>query len=242
MSASLKPKPAVTPTPYSSPQRAALAHAIAAAADAAARRVALERVSQAANSDVLKAIGAVEAAETTLAEAQANTAKHMVDKALGTAGVPPLTVREARAAVIAAQDHLDECRQTRAALNLELDKSDNSWSSSRVADAAYQVIMAEARQRAVALAAEVAALQQKLVARGSALEWLHRNGAFPKIERGETDHVGGIVQRMESAPSRWTMPTQPGVAPFAQPVGANAWAEAFEALKRDAAAQLPLED
>jgi multidrug resistance efflux pump len=114
VSAALKQKPALTPTPFPRPERAALAHAIARAADAAARRVALEKAAQTANSDVLQAIGAVEAAEAVLAEAQGTTARHLVDKALGTAGAAPTTIREARAAVIAAQDHLEECSRSRS--------------------------------------------------------------------------------------------------------------------------------
>jgi hypothetical protein len=103
MSAALKQKP-LTPTAFPSAERAALAHAIAAAADAGARRAALEKAAQTANTDVLRAIGLAEAAEAALAGAQGNTIRHIVDKTLGgTVGAAPLTVREARQAAISAQ-------------------------------------------------------------------------------------------------------------------------------------------
>ena len=83
-----------------------LAHAIAAAADARARRAALEQAAQAANTAVLAAIRAAEAAEAALAEAGPLAVKHTVDKAVGTAGPPPMSVAQARAAVIQARTTL----------------------------------------------------------------------------------------------------------------------------------------
>jgi hypothetical protein len=187
----------------------------------------------------LRAIGLAEAAETALAEAQGNAARHAVDKALGTAGAAPMTIREARAAAIEAQDHLDECRATRAALKTDLDGRDTGLSALRVTDAAKAVIRSEMAERAIALAARVAEMQRELVARGSALEWLANAGVCPKVERGADDVIRHVVQRMESAPNQWSIGTIRYATSFAQPTGALAWEAAFEALKRDAAAALP---
>jgi hypothetical protein len=227
------------PTPFPSAQRAELAHAIARAADAGARPVALEQAAATANSALLAAIGAVEAAEEALEEAKGNTAKHAVDRVLGTAGPPPLTVGQARAAVIQAQDHLDECRDTRAALKAELDKGDNGLSSLRLTDAARAVIRVEMRDRAIALAAEVTRLQRDLVAKGSALQWLA--GVLPRADLGQDDPVRRAADRMESSPSAWTIGTIRGDASFAIPTGGNAWAAAYEALLRDANTVLPVD-
>ena len=151
-----------------------------------------------------------------------------------------MTVGQARAAVIQAQDHLDECRDTRAALKAELDKGDNGLSSLRVTDAARAVIRVEMQRRAVALAAEVTRLQRDLVAKGSALQWLA--GVLPRADRGQDDPIRRAAERMESAPS--CMDDRHGCAAYASfaiPTGGNAWAAAFEALLRDANAPLPLD-
>jgi hypothetical protein len=242
MSAALKQKASEpTSTPFPSAERAALAHAIAAAADARARRVALEQAAQAANTAVLAAIGAAEAAEAALAEAGPLAVKHTVDKALGKAGPPPMSTAQARAAVIQCQDHLDECRAARAALKAELDRGDNPVPALRLTDAARAVIRSEMRQRAAALAEEVARLQKDLVSKGSALSWLHSAGVFPTVERGQDDPVGRTVSRMESTPNAWTISNVRGGASFAVPTGGNAWKAAFEQLLRDANTPLPVE-
>lgn len=101
MSAALKHKASEpVPAAFPSPERGHLAHAIAAAADARARRAALEQAAAAANADVLASIYAVEAAEATLAEAGPAAVKHVVDRAVGTAGPPPMSTAAARARVI----------------------------------------------------------------------------------------------------------------------------------------------
>jgi hypothetical protein len=240
VSAALKRAPEPTPAAFASPERAALAHAIAAAADAGARKAALERASQNANSDVMRAIGLAEAAEAALAEAQGNTIRHVVDKALGTAGAAPVTIREARAAVIEAQDHLEESRGIRAALKAELDAGDNGLTALRVTDAARAVVRVEMQQRAVALAGRVAKMQREIVAAGSGLEWLSRAGVFPERNGAPADeNIRHTVSRMELAPNQWVLGTIRYAAAFAEPTGALAWEAAFEALKRDAATALP---
>jgi hypothetical protein len=239
MNAALKQKP-LTPTAFPSAERAALAHAIANAADAGARRVALERASQNANTDVLRAIQATEAAEAALAAAQGNTIRHVVDKALGTAGAAPVTIREARSAVIEAQDHLEECRGIRAALKAEMDVDDAGLSAFLVNDAAKAVIRSEMRERAVALAGRVAKMQREIVAAGSGLEWLSRAGVFPERNGAPADeNIRHTVSRMELALQQWAIGTVQYATSFAQPLGAQRWQAAFEGLKRDATAALP---
>jgi hypothetical protein len=164
---------------------------------------------------------------------------------LGTAGAPPLSVRQVRAASIAAADDLEETRATRDALKAELDGRDNGFSTLQVQDAAVAVLRAEMAGRGVALAARAAGLQRELVAAGSGLEWLSRAGAFrePGGRHGEAadENIRHTVLRMESAPSQWTMSTNPRDAPFAVPTGAQRWQAAFEAMKRDARTPLPVD-
>jgi hypothetical protein len=241
MSAALKQKASEpTPTPFPSAERAALGHAIARAADANARRKALETAAQAAGADVLKAIAAAEAAEEGIQEAQAGATRHLIDKARGVSGPVPLTVREARAAAIAAQDDLDEARQNREALRAELDRGDNGLAALLVSDAAKKVVQAEMAGRGAALAAHVERLQREIVEVGSSLRWLVNAGAFP-MEHGRPSDPGirHAVDRLNSAPTAWEITGICGIESFAHPIGAQKMQAAFEALLRDANAVLP---
>jgi hypothetical protein len=206
MSAALKQKaPALTPSPFPSPERAALAHAIAAAASADARKAALAQAAQTADAEVRAARRAVEAAAEAIETAKANAARHLTDTALGTAGAAPQSIRQARAAAIEAADDLEACLAAREALQAEM-ADGNDWSTLRVQDAAVAVLRAEMAGRGVALAARVAEMQRQLVAAGSALEWLSRAGAFrePGGRHGEAadENIRHTVWRMQSAPSQ----------------------------------------
>jgi hypothetical protein len=242
--AALKQKaPEPTPTPFASPERATLAAAIAAAADAGARREALVKAVSTAEAEVRAARVAAEATETALLEAQGNATQHRVALALGTAGAPPLSVRQVRAASIAAADDLEEARATRDALKAELDGHDNGLLTLRVQDAAIAVLRAEMAGRGVALAARVAEMQRQLVAAASGLEWLASAGVFPTVNgRPADDAIRHTVWRMESAPRQWaTVAERPGAVPFAVSTGAQRWQAAFEALKRDPTTPLPVD-
>jgi hypothetical protein len=241
VSAAAKRAPEPTPTPFPTPERAALAHAIAAAADADARKAALVKALATAEAEVRAVRAAAEAAETALMEAQGNATRHRVATEMGTTVAPPLSVRQVRAASIAAADDLVEARATRDALKAELDGHDNGLLTLLVQDAAKAVIQVEMRERAVALAAQVARLQRELVARGSALQWLAKEGVFPQVNGKPTDDaIRATVWRMEQTPAQWAQRSS-AEQPFAQPTGALAWEAAFEALKHDPNAQLPVE-
>jgi hypothetical protein len=244
MSAALKQKaPVSTPTPFPTPERAALAHAISAATDADARKAALAQAAATADTDVRAARRAVAAAAEAIETAKSNAVRHLTDIARGTAGEAPVTIRQACAARDEAAAHLEACLAARDALRVEM-AAGNDWSALQVQDAAVAVLRAELAGRGVALTARVAELQRKLVAAGSALEWLSRAGVFrePGGRHGEAadDNIRHAVQRMESTPNQWaTVLERPGNVPFAQPTGAIAWQAAFGALKRDATAALP---
>jgi hypothetical protein len=246
MSAAAKRAPEPAPTPLPSPERAALAHAIAAAADADARKAALAQAAQTTDAEVRAARRAVAAAAEAIETAKSNAVRHLTDIARGTAGEAPVTIRQACASRDEAAAHLEACLAARDALRVEM-AADNDWSALRVQDAAVAVLIAEMAGRGAALAARVAEMQRKLVAAGSALEWLSRAGAFrePGGRHGEAadENIRHTVQRMESTPSQWaTAAERPGAGPFAQPIGAQRWQVAFEALKRDATTPLPGED
>jgi hypothetical protein len=235
----MKRPPEPTPTPFQSPERAALAAAIVKAAGADARRAALAKAVATADAEVRTARLAVAAADEDIETAKVNAARHLTDTTLGNAGVAPLSIREARAAAIEAADHLEACLAAREASNAERAEGHEGLSAILVQDAAVAVLKSEAAGRGAALASRVAELQRELVAHGSGLEWLSRAGVF-QVERGVDSDIRHTIVRMESTPRQWaTTAARPGAEPFAQPLGAQRWQAAFEALKRDATTPLP---
>ena len=235
MSAALKR--ASEPTPFPTPERATLAAAIVRTASADARKAALIKAVATADDEVRAARRAVEVADEAIETAKVNAARHLTDTALGTAGAPPQTIREARAAAIEAADHLDSCLAAREALRAET-AGDNDLSGLLLRDAVRAVIRAEAAGRAVALAAKVLELQRKLVEVGSGLQWLANADVLPRPDSGQVDSFATTLQRLEATNS-WAMGPIKYASSFAVPSGGNAWAQAFEALKRDANAALP---
>ena len=184
---------------------------------------------------------AVEAADEAIEAAKSNAARHLTDVARGTAGVPPQTIREARAAAIEAAEHLGSCLSAREALRAERPRAIADLAALLVTDAAVAVVKAEVAGRAAAMAAQVAQLQRQLVAHGSALEWLSNKGVLPPGARGEEDPIRDTVRRLELAPQQWAIGAIRYAASFAEPVGSRAWQAAFEALTRDANTPLPVD-
>jgi hypothetical protein len=232
MSAALKQKP-LTPTPFQSAERARLGHAIARAASVDAQKAALAKAVATADDEVRAARRAVEAADEAIETAKSNAARHLTDVARGTAGVPPQTIREARAAAIEAADHLESCLSAAEALRTEA-AGDNDLSGLLLRDAAHAVVRSEAAGRAVALAAKVLEIQRKLVEVGSGLQWLANAGALPRPDSG----VANTLQRLEATNSWAVGPIKYSIS-FAEPIGSRAWQAAFERLQTDANAELP---
>ena len=104
-----------------------------------------------ADDEVSLARRAVEAADEDVETAKADAARHLTDVARGTAGVPPQTIREARAAAIEAADHLDACLVAREALKAE--KAGDNGISALLVRMPRAVIRAEVAASGVAMAA-----------------------------------------------------------------------------------------
>lgn len=236
--------------PTVSAERAALSAAIAAAADADARKLAVNRAHSSASSAVWAARTAVEVATAGIETARADAVRHLTDAAMGTAGEAPVSPAEARTRLAQAQDHLTASIAARDALQAEVAEQQRrglDFPAMRVAEGARAVIRVEMRERAVALAVQVQQLQRQLVADGSALRWLSDAGVFPTVTKfGDPWHgqladrdVHDAILRMRESPWGWQVPVGRGDVPFARPTGADAWQAAFEALQRDAQAQLP---
>jgi hypothetical protein len=241
MSAAMKRAPEPTPAAFPSAERATLAAAILAAAGADTRKAALIRAVATADDEVRAARRADEATAEAVETAQGAAAKHRVDTAMGVAGEAPMTVREARAMAIEAADDLQACLEAREALKVELaaEQGRPDFARMRVEECAKAVIKVEMQQRAIALAAEVAALQQKLVSRGSALEWLSRAGVFPERNGAPADEtIRHTITRLERPPAEWEIGAIRYATSVFEPTGRLKWEAALERLKIDANATL----
>lgn len=229
--------------PPLSPERSALADAIAAQVDHQAQRAATSTAISTASAALREAWRRLDAAPELVARAKANVAQHLVDVARGVPGMPPQTIREARNAVTDAEDDLNVAKASREALEAELERLDGRTYlfKAAVEKAARAVLHAEAEATACALAAELAAMQRAMVALGETVEWLAGAGAFTVSERSggsygrpDDEAIRMALYRLHSPMHSWN-----GLA-LAQPSAAAGWIAAFAALQVDATAPLPV--
>lgn len=233
-------------TGYATPERAALAHAIAAHAAAIANVTATDEAGQRASEAVWTAQAAVTAAQEAVNEAREATTRHLVAVAGGDAGPVPRTVRQARADLAEAEAALEDARIARDALKGRLPDAEAARDrAARVrSDAARGVIAAEAAGHAAALAGEVGELQAAALRKGAALAWLTNVGAIPVVKqfgaafgKPADPRIRAIVGRHEEALQEysyegWNQTTAAG--------GAVVWDDALAVLERDANAPLPV--
>ncbi|MGI4941745.1 MAG: hypothetical protein ACRYHQ_14490 [Janthinobacterium lividum] len=228
-----------------SPERVALAEAIAAHVDHQAQRAATSAAISTASDTVWNARRRLDAAPELIERAKANVAQHMADTARGVAGTPPQTIREARNAVADAEDDLDAAKAAQDALRVQMEELDGRayHFQNAVGRAARAVLHAEAEATAYALAAELRRMQQEMVALGDAVEWLASAGAFSVVEqhggsygKPADEAIRRAISRMQTPPHGWT-----GLA-IEQPSAAAVWTAAFAALQIDPMAPLPLQN
>ncbi len=224
---------ALKPSPALSPERAALAAAVAAARESRETFAALETAHGRARQERWAADAAAEAAQAAVDQSARAAVQHMVDTALGSAGTPPMTPREARAALAEAQEHAELCVSTFRTLD------------GRLAEASSEV-----RQHADRLPAKVAAVigaspeladliakvehhQREMIRLGLALE-----GLMVPDERepnGAMSPLGRVKNRMLLPPLSWDLACAPDRIPTVRPD----WEAAARALESDARAPLP---
>lgn len=239
-------KPAPDVTGYPTPERAALAYAIAAHAAAVAHVNATDDASTRATSAVWDAQAALTAAQASVIEARDATVQHLIEVASGGTGLAPRTERQARDAVADAEAALDAARATRDALKGRLPdaEADRDRTARKRTDAARAVIAAEAAGHATALAVEVEALQRQSLAQGAALRWLVSAGAVPVITAIGFIHGQAADDVTRAAVMRHDMTllihTPDGWHRTAAAAGDVRWDAALTDLERDAAAPLPL--
>jgi hypothetical protein len=221
VSAAVKRHPEPTPTPFASAERAALAHAIAAAKDRAARRAEIEQAFQSARTAAWAATNVVDAA----VEAEAGKAR------MYRRSPDPDVVTDA------AKRDVELTRAALQAQKSELDAEKDLYdpSTSNIAAAALAVVRAEQAGPAVALAARLERMEREMFEVGSVVSWLVGRGVISDdaSRRFEGVAPGGWGSRIGYCPPFATFPLS---------TGAQALEAAFEALARDASAPLPKMD
>ncbi len=239
-------KPAPDVTGYPTPERAALAHAIAAHAAAVAKVAATEDAGTCASHAVWAAQTAVTTAQEGVSEARDATVQHLIDVASGGTGPAPRTERQARDAVADAEAALDAARAARDALKGRLPEAqaDRDRTARKRTDAARAVIAAETTGYAAALVGEVEALQRRSMAQGAALRWLVSAGAVPVVTAVGFIHGQAADDATRAAVMRHELTslvqTPDGWHRTAAAAGDMRWDKALADLERDAAAPLPL--
>ncbi len=187
-------KPAPDVTGYPTPERAVLAHAIAAHAAAVANVAATDDAGTRASHAVWDAQAAITAAQDGVTEARDATVQHLIEVAGGGTGPAPRTERQAREVLADAEAALGAARAVRDALKGRLPDAERERDNAarRRTDAARAVIAAETVGHAAALVGEVEALQRRSMAQGAALRWLVSAGAVPVVSAsGDRQGVDG---------------------------------------------------
>jgi len=239
-------KPVSDVTGYPTPERAALAHAIAAHAAAVANVAVTDDAGTRASHAVWAAHAAVTVAQDGVSKAQDATVEHLIEVAGGGTGPAPRTERQAREVLADAEAALDAARAARDALKGRLPDAERERDNAarRRTDAARAVIAAETAGHAAALVGEVEALQRRSMAQGAALRWLVSAGAVPVVTdigfihgQAADDATRAAVMRHELT---LLVHTPDGWHCTAAAAGDVPWDVALADLERDAAATLPL--
>ena len=230
-----------------SPERTALALAIEERDGFEAELAAAQRATEPAAQAVENAEGAVEAAQAALEQSKSDAAKHLTSTALGTAGDPPRSIRDARAALLDAEDTLEAARAAQSALMVQTAEIERRrlGIEVRMRDAVRAVVGTEGGQAARRAAQELARLQREMVMRAAELDALIASGAVPLIEEHGAmfgkpidPETRAALYRLQSPPRSWHALQIGGLH---QPVtsDATAWQAAIATLGRDATAPLP---
>jgi hypothetical protein len=226
-----------------SPERAALARAVMDADTAQVVRNSAIAAEAPARDAVWAAEQALRDAQEALATAKADAAGQVADALVGNVVTLPVSLKQARAAVMEAEDHLEFAIAARDALNARRYDRDGAVQKAgwRLDEAVDAVIRAEARDRAKSLAADLVRLHRETAAKADELMYLIKFGAIPLVENGPLkgqaadDAVREALNRMDPniRDDGW------GVL-LSRPSPSDAWIDARAALKTNASAELPI--
>lgn len=223
---------AVRPAP--SPERAALAEAIADRSVIVAKIVATQSALDAARTALGAAREARGDAHRGIEAAKAAAGQHMAEA--GGTGTRPPGIREARDALTAAEDYCDIAQIAVDALAARLVEAEQREPFARRRVEVAALAAARSSSETERLIAEVEKLQKELFAKGTALAYLHRIGAVDRAQFGSNPNVTATaadlaVQRLGSPVATWSGLASETLEP--------AWRTWIEALSIDADAKLP---
>jgi hypothetical protein len=239
MSLLAKRKPVAEPTNVA---RDELEQAVKEASAATALRDSAIAAEGPAREAVYAAELALKVAQEALAAAKADAAGNAADALLGNVVALPANLKQARAAVMEAEDNLEFAVAARDALNARRFGKDGAASSNsfKLDNAVDAFIRVEAAHVAEKLAADVVRLQRELAEKGEQLRWLANIGALPVIKevggmhgKVADDEVRHAIYRLDMPPSHWGDLHQLSAA------AVQAWKDWRIALRTDASAELP---
>jgi hypothetical protein len=235
---SLRPPTAAAPPPQS-PARQKLAAAIDNLTELQSRIAALEEAHQRTYRAVNEAHAAHEAAVAGIDAALHAASDHAVAAILhpDTAGQPPVSVAAARATAQAAADALATAEQVRDKLRAEAKTLPDALPLREMArdDAARQVLREEGGPAIAALFARIDAAYREVLDCGLALIALQRLDVV--IDRGPDAYPRAMefCSVFRNGFAEWIMSSTPAASPTAA-----AWRAAYEALRLDATAPVPV--
>jgi hypothetical protein len=229
MIAPLRRKVAQSDAP--SPERRTLADKLAKNVAEDARSMALATAAATAGDAVLALQVAVDQAEAAVRDAPAAAADFLVAKAMGTAGAPPLTTAQARAALAEANDNLAAARSARDRLEAEAHQNSGGWPAR---DEAMAVLRAESTPSVDALLSDLERLTVELAIRAGELHWLAQNRFFPLGPFGIPDNhdVVRLMNRLTAPQTAWDLTEQ-------ALIGRERWGGVVDKLLQDAGAAVP---
>jgi hypothetical protein len=233
----LRRQATASPPPPTSAARQMLAERVAADRAATQRQAELGTILERARTEMWAARDAVAAAEGVVARAAADAAEYATARLLGTAGAPPLTPAEARAALQAAKDSDAAATAARNTIEAELERlvADARNRQYWLAEAAAAVMAEECSGAVQSLLGEIDALSRSLVDKGIALQWLISSHVIR--EMGPTAFPGALEMncRSTSPATMWSLWGRPDASPTEA-----RWAAALAALKADPSAPVPV--
>jgi len=218
-----------------SPERTALAEAIAGLSEAEARKLATAGAEDRLWGVQHAAQAELDAAAAALAEAQRAAVTTLYD------GAPsgPSPVRAARERLADATDALEAARRARAELNARTADAEHDIESARRRrhDASLDVVRTEALPAGNALVAEMLRLQSELARHAAALSWLMDAQVFPVGTVPGLDF--GVLRDKGVYRVAGRVPVMVGWAEPGDARGDSHWQAWLDALVNDATAPLP---
>ena len=224
-------------------QRADLAAAIAAAQYEVAEQAALRSASTAASTAFQAADRAVNDARAAVEECVSAMGNYMVATALGAAGEAPGSLRELRAKLAEAEGDAAAARAVLDGIKTRTESHEDNSAYLRlvIEKAAFAVLRDEAAKAAENAAANMLRLQDALVDQGVVLRWMVKAGLFSVVQeigtlygRPKDDRLRHALRRLDNSLAA----EQGGINLTAD----RPWIEAFEALKVNAGAALPIHE